>query len=554
MPLLDGRYEILAERSLGPGVVRFDATTADGEPIRVVWYDIASAEEAAFERYRRALRRLARDGMADVADVVSRPGARYVAWRSVDADVGAALESTEPLRVRLSELGLAAEHARVRSGPAGAVVVDLPFGADVAPPSEQVAAAPRAPLTARPRPALVLSDTALSWLLSGALALVALVLTFAGAALRTTDALVVVPEPGSGDVAEVAERLIALGLRVDGVPRASSDSVGVVLGIDPGPGTPLRPGRSVRVVYAAPPGRLAPTSVPTLLGLELDTARQRLTEAGLELDRVVRLHEESPSGVVLAQSVAAGDTVGVGSGVDVVVSLGPRPRMTFVPDLVGLTAADASAVAAVAGLVAEAVIVETVATRDATPGTVVSQSLPAYRRVPIDDAVLRLLVAQGSPSVPDVAHSVPDVTGLSEAQARALLAPSPIEVRYLYDAALPDGVVWQQPPPGAEEVGSTLTLGVNQRPLVIPRPTIDAQVRRPQLREIPYLWFVEPGIPTQTAVVTATTLDGERSVVRSVAVRGGERVEGTWWTTYPGPVRLRLTLNDEPYGDELLVP
>ena len=104
MPLLDGKYEILAEHPLTTGVVRFDATTANGEPVRVVWYELAPEDEPAFERYRRALRRLAREDVADVLEVVSRPGARYVAWRD-DRGERTPLPADAGLAARLAEVG-----------------------------------------------------------------------------------------------------------------------------------------------------------------------------------------------------------------------------------------------------------------------------------------------------------------------------------------------------------------------------------------------------------------------------------------------------------------
>jgi beta-lactam-binding protein with PASTA domain len=72
----------------------------------------------------------------------------------------------------------------------------------------------------------------------------------------------------------VAERLVASGLRVEGVARASDEPSGTVLGLDPEAGTPLRPGRLVRLAYAVPPGQVAPATVPALLGQSLATPRR----------------------------------------------------------------------------------------------------------------------------------------------------------------------------------------------------------------------------------------------------------------------------------------
>lgn len=554
MPLIDGKYEILAERALGEGVVRFDATTADGQPVRVVWYELSPSDEAAFERYRRALRRLARDGLVDVVDVVSRPGARYVAWRSEVSGSGEAGPDAT-LAARLREVGFAPERARVRTGPRGPIVSDLPFGAvSVVEPSPSTDAAPP---TARGRRALpVLGDAALSWLLAGVLALTATGLLAAGFALRSNDALVQVPDATGADAATVAERLVASGLRVEAVPRASEEPSGTVLSLDPDVGTALRPGRTVRLTYAVAPGRVAPATVPTLLGQPLATAEERLAAAALDLGRVVRVHEQAPADVVLAQSEPSGSVVGVGAAVDLLVSLGPPRATTFVPDLVGLHEDDARALAQVAGIANGAVVVERVEATGAAPGTVVSQSLAPYRRVPLEGSVLRLLVAVGAAGAGAEAAEVlglPNLSGMAEVTARVLASGFDVRVQYVEDGMLPDGVVRQSLPPGALPSDGALTLTINVRPVPIPVPDVRASVRQPSLREVPYLWLIEPGIPTQTAEVTAVTLEGVRSVVRTVQVRGGERVEGTWLTTYPGPVRLELTLNGEPYGGTQLV-
>ena len=520
----------------------------------MLWYELTPSDEAAFERYRRALRRLARDGLVDVVDVVSRPGARYVAWRS---EVGGAGEhGPDPaLAARLREVGFAPERARVRNGPRGPVVSDLPFGAgSVVEPSPSSDAAPAAPRARRGLPTL--GDAALSWLVAGLLAVTATGLVALGFALRSNDRLVQVPDAAGADAVTVAERLVASGLRVEAVPRASEEPSGTVLALDPDVGTALRPGRTVRLTYAVAPGRVAPATVPSLLGQTLATAQERLAAASLELGRVVRVHEQAPADVVLAQSEPSGRVVGVGAPVDVLVSLGPPQTTTFVPDLIGLREDDARALAQVAGLTNGAVVTERVEATGAAPGTVVSQSLAPYRRVPLQGTVLRLLIAEGAAKAgagAGEALGLPNLSGMAEVTARALASGFDVRVEYVEDGMLPDGVVRQSLPPGASASDGALTLTINVRPVPIPVPSVLAVVRQPSLREVPYLWLIEPGIPLQTAEVTAVTLEGVRSVVRTVQVRGGERVEGTWLTTYPGPVRFELTLNGEPYGGTQLV-
>jgi hypothetical protein len=81
MPLLDGKYEIISERALGPEQTLFEATTPEGEAVRIVWYELTPGQEPRFEEYRRTVKSLKRSERAAVYDVVSRPGAHDVAWR-----------------------------------------------------------------------------------------------------------------------------------------------------------------------------------------------------------------------------------------------------------------------------------------------------------------------------------------------------------------------------------------------------------------------------------------------------------------------------------------
>jgi hypothetical protein len=88
---------------------------------------------------------------------------------------------------------------------------------------------------------------------------------------------------------------------------------------------------------------------------------------------------------------------------------------------------------------------------------------------------------------------------------------------------------------------------------MIPIPEVRARVREAAPREVPYAWFIEPGIPDQLAEVFATTLEGETTLVESQQVQGGDLLEGRWQTLYPGPVTFTITLNGAPYA-ELFVP
>ena len=552
MPLLDGKYEIHGERPLGAGITAFDATDPDGNPVRVEWIDeLPDADaEAAFERHRRLLKRLAREGRAAIQDVVGRPGAHFVAWYAPPD--GAPKAHDAELDALLAAAGYDPTAADVRRVDGRPRLLGLPFRPGTTPvlareATRDDATTPQAPT----RPAWPWTWRAWAW--GTAFAAGAAALTLAGFLARTNDRVVVVPASLGAPYEEAAARLHALGLGVEPIVVATADApAGSVVAIDPEPGTTLRPGRTVRVSVALPPGSVAPTAIPRLIGLDQEAVAARLAAEGLELGRRVTVHAAAPAGVVLAQAPSAGATVGRGSVVDVVASLGPAPERTFVPDLVGRSLDDARWLAALAGLGEERVIVERLAAERVAVDTVLAQSLAPYASVPVATAVLRLVVADPATAAPQ--SGLPPLGGLDETRARALAAGFDVRVQYVSHAGVPDGVVAQSLPVGAVPSDGALVLTVNARPVPVPRPVPTVVIRTPEPREVAYLWFVEPGIPPVIAEVTATTLEGETTRVDRRVVRGGQRVEGAWSTTYPGVVRFDLTLNGEPYGGSLRVP
>lgn len=547
MPLLDGKYEIHGERPLGAGITAFEATDPDGLPVRVEWIELLDVEaEAAFERHRRLLKRLARDGRATIQDIVGRPGAHFVAWRAPPDGAPKALDAE--LDGLLAAAGYDPAAADVRRVDGRPRLVGLPFRATTAPEVARDDAGDARTAVRRPWP-----WTWRAWAWGAAFAASAAALALGGFLARTNDRVVVVPTSLGAAYEDAAARLYALGLSVEPVVVATADApAGSVVAVDPAPGTPLRPGRTVRVSVALPPGSVAPTAVPRLIGLDRDAVAERLAAEGLELGRRVTVHAAAPVGVVLAQAPTAGATVGRGSGVDVVASLGPVRERTFVPELVGRSLDDARWLAELAGLSGEQVIVERLAAERTDPGTVLAQSLAPFAPVPVATSVLRLVVAEPSRSRPTT--GLPPLGGLDEARARALAAGFDVRTEYVSHAGLPDGVVSQSLPAGALPSDGPLVLTVNAQPVPVPRPDATVVVRTPEPREVAYLWFVEPGIPPVVAEVTATTLEGERTLVDRRVVQGGQSVEGAWSTTYPGVVRFDLTLNGEPYGGSLRVP
>jgi len=557
--LLDGKYEVIGQRPLEGGRTHFDATAPDGAPLRIEWFDLPAAQEPSFERYRRLLKRLKRDDLAAVHDVISRPGAHYVAWERPPA--GSQSASDPELTRLLDAQGYAPESADVRRRAARERprLYGLAFDGGraatvgVVEPTPQVrplrgGRTPTGPLAH-------LSGTSLSWGIAAILLVASVVMLLAAFRRFTVDAAVRLPDL-AGTRAEDAVgtlRDLRLDVRLDAV--ASDETPGTVVALDPSAGTELRPGRIVRVTYALPPGQLAPTEVPALVGLAFpDEVERALADAGLEVGAAARIEAPAPAGVVLAQALDAGSTAGTGERVDVLVSMGPRKERTFVPDLVGLTADDARALARVAGLGPDRIIEERVVASNGAPGEVLAQSLAPNTPFSLEDAVLRLVVQAGEAPGRDTGGA-PDVVGMALDEATATAVGWQVQVQRIGTTNLPEGVVAQDPGPGVPAPpGSPLRLTVNAHPVTLAPPAVFAVVRAPLPRRVPYAWAILPGIRLQTAEVWATTLDGRRTLVDRVSVQGGEILRGTWLTTDPGPVTFELLLGDVPYGEPILVP
>ncbi len=548
MSLLDGKYEIITQAPLGGGRTLFEATAPDGTLVQIEWFELDPSKEPKFERYRRVLKRLKRGGQAALYDVISRPGAHYVAWQREDgAQPGA---SDAAITSVLADHGFAPEHADVRRAGRRAVLYGLAWDGEPFPaPQPPTAPAPVARPARRPLP-----DWAISWGLTLALLVVAVLLSLGGFLRRANDRIVPVPDVVGQDVNAAATALGRLGLAVSPMPLGSERPAGTVLSLEPPPGTALRPGRSVKLTYALPPGQLAPTSAPQLVGLRYpDEVATALRGAGLELGGASHIQTSTPAGVVVAQSVPAGGAAGKGSAVDVLVSDGPAQTMTFLPRLVGLPVEDARYLAGVAGLSPDHILEDPVDAPQGFPGEVLSQTLAPYVAVPASEAVLRLVVQRGSGGRTGAA-AVPNVVGLSEAQARTQAAGYDVQVTPLATANLPEGVVLQDPAPGADPGDRTLALTVNVHPVTLADPGVRVTIKEPKLRRVPFAWTIQPGIGQRTAEVYAQPLEGERTLVTRTTARGGQLLQGSWLTTYPGPVTFTLYLGGQPYGDPLFVP
>jgi eukaryotic-like serine/threonine-protein kinase len=201
------------------------------------------------------------------------------------------------------------------------------------------------------------------------------------------------------DRAEAA--ITAAGLTVGEVTQANSDTVdkGLVISQSPEPGTEVDEQAAVSLVISS---GAKESTVPTLVGLSLDEARNALIDAGLQLGEVKRVPSPENRNTVVKAGPAEGSTVPVDSRVNLEVASGEND----VPNVVGKTAEEARGILQQAGFEVEERERES---DDADPGTVVDQTPNAGRNARLESTV-RIFVAT-EPAEPTPTETVsPTIT------------------------------------------------------------------------------------------------------------------------------------------------
>ncbi len=199
-------------------------------------------------------------------------------------------------------------------------------------------------------------------------------------------------------------------------------------------------------------------SVPNLVGLSEDQARQSLQGVGLTLqtqdDYVTS--EAQQVGVVSSQDPAAGTELEEGKSVTAKVTAELR-----MPNVVGQTPSDAQSTLKNKG-VSTIVVTNTPVTDTADVGKVVSQDPPGGTLISTNTSVT-LEVGEEAETV-----SVPDVIGLEQSKAETQLknAGFKVEIKEQDDPTVPEGqVISQDPASGKQaEKGSTVTIIVSTGP------------------------------------------------------------------------------------------
>ncbi|NUS84906.1 MAG: Stk1 family PASTA domain-containing Ser/Thr kinase [Streptomyces sp.] len=250
--------------------------------------------------------------------------------------------------------------------------------------------------------------------------------------------------------ADARKKLKDAGLEVK-ITREFSDVVdkGEVIKTDPGGGKQIRNTGTVTIHVSDGPPR---TQVPNVVGMPLKEAKQQISDANLSVGEVTEtFSDETPQGVVRSTDPAAGTTRRPNTRVGIEVSRGPKIE---IPDVIGESEDDARAELTEAGFTVE--IASERVFSDEDKGSVADQSPPSGNgAVGAKGDKVTLTLSKGQEMI-----EVPDVTGLSEDDAKQTLEAAGFEVDVDKPLLFPGDTVTDQSVDGGDEApkGSSITI------------------------------------------------------------------------------------------------
>ena len=530
MARIDGKYEVLEERSSGGGQtiysVRAEAQPGAevGEVLRLAWFTVTTPDERnAFHRYRAALKAVAPAGLADV---VARPGAYYAVWREVSGmplsayqaqpvKNEAALGNLRTLAQTLAAQGFALMDAEIVMDGDEPRIAYLSAAQRTPQEAESLSAAALTPISQgkvkRTRP----PRSVWTWLPGIACIVGAAYFGLQAGQIYLNPALADVPALTGQDGKAAASQLTSLGYRVqyvEGDERGAA--LGAVISQEPAAGSSLHLGRLVTLTVNNPPS----LTMPRLEDLTLDQVKSALTENLLKLSSVSNVDgalTNTPEGRVVAQLPAPGSIIRRGQSVKVMLSTGISLRQTWLPDLSGLSAADARELVRRAGLVVNVIRREP---SDKAVNSVLRQSPAAYKKVDSGSAVT-LVVADAQyqapavsvpplplPPAPPQPNSAPSATDTTPAAPEFAPttpgenpAPAPTDTPVTPDAtpAQPTPAQPAQPTPEPAQ----------------PVPTPAAPGSAEASRTVPMTYAFPADLPAGNVEIVVRDADGERVVL-----------------------------------------
>lgn len=202
--------------------------------------------------------------------------------------------------------------------------------------------------------------------------------------LTVTPSLAGVPVVEAERMAEAA----GVRVRVDVERPDPNVPVGSVAFQTPQAGTQIKRGRTVGIVVSSGADM---RSLPILAGLNARQAQLNAEHAGFAIEDIVEVHTNHiERGRVIGTDPGEGAVRPLGSGVRMLVSLGPRPAELMMPSLVGKTAEEARLVVEALGLVTRSVKYERGRRRGAREVVVVQDPVAGSHVVEGEGVTLRI--------------------------------------------------------------------------------------------------------------------------------------------------------------------
>jgi beta-lactam-binding protein with PASTA domain/tRNA A-37 threonylcarbamoyl transferase component Bud32 len=238
------------------------------------------------------------------------------------------------------------------------------------------------------------------------------------------------------------------------VERSANPDVvkGRVMSQNPDAGTRIQKGDRVTLLVSTGPPK---TQVPNVVGMDYADAVQALDDVNLAA-RKREVFSNKPAGQVVTQNPKAGEQVVEGTEVVLKVSKGKKTAQ--VPNVVGMSEADARATLEQAGFQVQSIDAPS---SDTPQGVVFDQSPDAGTEAP-DGSTVTITVSSGPNTT-----SVPNVVGQQKETAQSNLEDAGFKVKVVNVAVsdpAQDNVVQDQDPQGGSEAepGSTVTIFVGK--------------------------------------------------------------------------------------------
>lgn len=250
------------------------------------------------------------------------------------------------------------------------------------------------------------------------------------ASSAAADEMYTVPNVNSLTQADAEKVILASGLRLGTITREASDTIplGSVISQEPKALSQAKPNSTVNLVVSTGKAKAKDVTVPDLKGKTQADAMRALND--LNLVGVASNPEESDAvqaGQVFKQSIEPGTTVKEGTKIAFTIAV--APAQSTVPNVVGLTEAEARAAFDKAKLGFD----YAVAYNDKVEkGKVIAQSIAGGTNVR-QGTTVSVTVSLGAKPVDDV--EVPNVISFSWSDAEAALRSAGLAARYTGDPA-----------------------------------------------------------------------------------------------------------------------